>query len=254
MHSTYRSAETLLACRLVTQDGFEARLTDLILDARDWHVRFLAVDAQNWALDRDALLTPRILGTIDEVRGRIGINLTAEELKASPLLDVGSGRAGFAEAGVLTPPHWREHWRARIAPEAGLDPPPPPVHAAETAPDLGAETALSADQMIGADNLRGLRAETADGSELRILDLLIDDTDWSVAYFDLRRAADRGARGREVRPLRCLLPPSGVDWLNPKTETLYLNVFIQELRDAPTQRLPVAGGAGTAVRVLHLAG
>jgi hypothetical protein len=254
MQSTYRSAETLLACRLATRDGFEAGLTDLMLDARDWHVRFLAVDAQTWALDRDALLTPRVLGTIDEARRLIGIDLTAEELKASPLLDAGSGRAGFDAAGLPTPPHWREHWRARIAPEGGVDPPPPPVHAAETAPDLGAETSLSADQMIRADNLRGLRAETADGSELRILDLLIDDTDWSVAYFDLLRAADRGARGREAGPLRCLLPPSGVDWLNPKTETLYLTVFIQELRDAPTRHLPVAGGAGTAVRVLDLPG
>ncbi len=32
MNSTYRSVEALLACRLLTQDGAEAGLTDLILD------------------------------------------------------------------------------------------------------------------------------------------------------------------------------------------------------------------------------
>ena len=252
MHPSFRSAETLLGCRLLTRDGFEAGLTDLILDTQAWRVRFLAVDAQTWALDRDALLTPRIIADIDAARRLISVDLTAADLKASPLLDVGAGLGGFGNAGMPRPPHWREHWRARVAPEAGMPPPPPPAHAGETAADLSAETELSADQLIRVDTLRGLRAETADGSELRIQDVLIDDTHWTVAYFDLLRTADRGARGREPGPLRCLLPPGAVDWLSPKAETLYLTVFIQELRDARTQRMPVAGGAETSVRVLDV--
>jgi hypothetical protein len=261
MNPTYRSAEALLGCRLLTRDGMEAGLRDLILDIEQWRVRFLTADAKNWALDRDAVLVPRLVASIDEDRGIMSLDLTASGLEASPLLSVSDGLAGFDVAGMPTPPNWREHWRARMQPEGefpreddpggDMAPPPAPGEDDEVGADLSAETDLSADQLIRAETLRGLRAETADGTVLTIQDLLIDDTDWALAYLDLLLPADRGARGgSEAKPLRCLLARSGIDWLNPKTETLHLSVFMQELRDAGTGQLPVAGGAGTSVRIL----
>jgi len=257
MNATFRSVETLLACRILTEDGVEAGLTDLIFDADAWRVQFLVADTQSWAPDRDAILAPRLVSGIDEARGLISVDLTAAELQASPLLAVGDGVAGFDNAGMAVPPNWREHWRSRIQPEGdipegGLEPPPPPARDDEVAADLGVETDLSAEQLIRADSLRGTRAETADGRELLIQDLLIDDSDWTLAYLDLLRADDRGASGgQQAKSLRCLLGRNGIDWLNPKTETLHLRVFIQEMRDAPARPMPVAGGAGKTVRMLE---
>lgn len=250
MTPTFRSVETLLACRLLTRDGTEAGLTDLILDTEDWRVQFLIADARQWAVDADAVLTPRLVANIDENRARIVLDLSAADLQASPLLAVGEGLAGFDEAGTTTPPHWREHWRARMQPESGADAPPPPAGDDEVAADLGVETDLSVEQLIRADTLRGMTAETVDGSLLRIRDLLIDDSDWSLAYLDLLRADRPGSRGGQGEALRCLLGRNGIDWLNRRAQTLHLAVWMQELRKAPAGRLPVAGGADTPVRIL----
>ncbi|WP_295885778.1 hypothetical protein [uncultured Thiohalocapsa sp.] len=106
--------------------------------------------------------------------------------------------------------------------------------------------------MVRLDTLRGVQVETADGTALVVQDLLIDDSDWSLSYLDLLLPADRDARGgAEAKPLRCLLPPRGIDWLNTDAGKLHLTVWMQELRDAPTQPLPVAGGEAVRVRVLE---
>jgi hypothetical protein len=109
---------------------------------------------------------------------------------------------------------------------------------------------LDVEQLIRADTLRGMLAETVDGSLLRIRDLLIDDSDWSLAYLDLLRADGPGSRGGQGEALRCLLGRNGIDWLNRRAQTLHLAVWMQELRKAPAGRLPVAGGADTPVRIL----
>ncbi|MCG6940234.1 MAG: hypothetical protein LJE69_03165 [Thiohalocapsa sp.] len=251
------SADALLRCRLLTLDGAVAGLTDLILDTEGWRVRFLAADVRQWAPDRDALVTPRLVADVDEASGVVSLDLTAADLAATPPLAVRNGIAGFDEAGVVVPPNWREHWRARIQPEGGVDAPPAPAEGGEVAADLFADVDLdperiSAAQLVRAETLRGMRTETADGTVLRIQDLLIDDRDWSLAHLDLLLAADRGTRGGgDAKPLRCLLTPSGIDWLNTEAGTLYLSVWVQELRDAPTRPLPVAGNDGVKVRVLE---
>ena len=258
MNDTFRSVETLLACRLLTRDGVEAGLTDLVFDIDAWRVVFLLADTQSWAPHRDAVLTPRLISGIDESRQLISLDLTGSELQASPLLEVGDGIAGFDNAGMAVPPNWRQHWQARRQPEGdipvgGVDAPPPPARDDEVAADLGVETDLSAEQLLRADTLNGMRAETADGRDLHVRDLLIDDSDWSLAYLDLVRDEDHGAGGTAA-PLRCLLARNGIDWLNPKTETLHLAVFIQELRDAQMRPLPLAGGANKRVRMLDTQG
>jgi hypothetical protein len=259
MNQSLLSADQLLRCRLLTTDGTEAGLADLILDTAEWRVRFLAADARQWIPERDALVIPRLVADVDEVGGVVSLDLSGADLAATPPLAVGDRIAGFETAGIVVPPNWREHWRARMQPEGGVDAPPAPAEGEEVAadladPDLDPEQ-ISAAQLVRAETLRGMRVETADGTVLRIQDLLIDDTDWSLALLDLLLAADIGARGGgEAKPLRCLLTPTGIDWLNADAGTLYLSVWMQELRDAPTRPLPLAGSGGVRVRTLEPAG
>jgi hypothetical protein len=246
MKQRYLSAEALLRCRLLTSDGALAGLTDLILDTEDWHVRFLAAGVQRWATDHDVLVTPQLVARVDEARGVVTLDLSSTDLAAGPLLDTGRGPGGFDDAAIVMPAAWRARWRARVEsggggvgahPAAGLDLDP---------------TRIGTGQLIRGDTLRGMRAETADGHRLRIQDLLIDDSDWTLAYLDLlATASGRPGRDSTPRPQHCLLARTGIDWLNRDAQTLHLSVWMQELRDAPAGPLPLAGGSDvTPVRVL----
>jgi len=235
MNQSLLSAEFLLGCRLRTADGADAGLTDLILDTEQWSVQFLAVDAQQWALDRDLVLTPRLLSGVDEARSEFTLDLTGAELRASPQLDMDDeGFAGFDNAEETTPA-WRRHWQAEMQPEGGIDPPPPPAEEDEVAADLGAETQVSAEQLVRMDVLRTLAIRTTDGVALRLEDLLIDDSDWSLAYLQTVLPADAGA---DAHDLRCLVPRQGIQVLDRAGESLYVGVSSQQLRAAPSEPLP----------------
>jgi hypothetical protein len=252
MSQSLLSAELLLGCRLRTADGAEAGLTDLILDTEQWSVQFLAVDAQRWALDRDLVLTPRLLSGVDEARRELTLGLTGAELRASPQLDMDDeGFAGFDNAAETTPA-WRRHWQAEMQPEAGVDPPPPPAEEDEVAADLGAETQVSAEQLVRMDVLRTLAIRATDGVDLRVEDLLIDDSDWSLAYLQAVLPADASAGAHD---LRCLVPRQGIQALDRAGEMLHLGVSSQQLRDAPQAPLPVTTAPEDATaHVLSLSG
>jgi hypothetical protein len=252
MNQSFLSAQTLLRCQFLTRDGSGAGITDLILDALSWRVRFLAIEAVQGGPHQDLLVTPWLVAEVDEARRTVVLDLIAADLEAAPPLAFGEGVVGLENAGVIVPPDWR----SRFEPDAGIDAHPAPaggdVMAAD--PAAGADfdpEQLQAAQLTRLTGLRRMRAETADGTELRIQDLLIDENDWPVAYLDLLLPADRGARGGgEAKPLRCLLARTGIDWLDPYEQTLHLAVFIQEIRDAPTWPLAVAGRADARVRTL----
>ncbi len=239
MTDSYLSAERLLGCKLRTLDAANAGLRDLILDTEQWQVRFLAAEADAWAPDRDVLITPRSVAGVDETRRELELDLDAKTLRASPLVAPGDGLSGLDNEGWL-PPAWEQTWRAEIDPEQMVDAPPAPVDdtAAEIALELGSEPDLFAERWVRFNTLRRFFAETSDGVRMRIIDLLIDDTDWGLAYLELNLPSEDTEQA-----LPCLMSRRCIDWLDRETETLHLKVSRQALYDA-AQRADPRGGDG----------
>lgn len=256
MNQSYLSVSHLFGWRVRTTDGMTAGLRDVLVDTEHWTIRLLAAEAEAWAPERELLIAPRMVAGYDEARAELDLDADAETLRSSPAMAAEDGLAGFGDEDAL-PPDWDAHWRAEIDPDEGVGPPPAPTDeiGSEVAADLGAETDLSADDVLCAETLFGWAAETADGVALTINDLVFDDRDWALAYLDVSigassakayGAAAAGSRGSE-QP--CLVPRQSIDWLNRVGETLRLAVWAQELRTAPTMPSPVAFDERAQVRV-----
>lgn len=258
MTQSFLSVNTLLGWRLRTTDGMTAGLRDALLDTENWSIRLLVAEAEGWAPERELLVAPRMVAGYDEARAELDLDADAETLRVSPTMAAEDGIAGFGDEEAL-PPDWDRHWRAEIDPEDAIDPPPPPTDEieSEVAADLGAETDLSMDDMLRAEDLLGWSAETADGVALTINDLVFDDRDWALAYLDVAiggssAGSDQGsAAGRQDSEQQCLVPRQSVDWLNPVEQTLYLTVWAQELRAAQLVSSPVASDQRGQVRVFE---
>jgi len=247
MTERYLSANTLLECRLRTTDGTEAVLRDLIVDAGAWNIGFLAAEVEGWAPDRQILLLPGDIAAVDEARGEIALSLDAAALRASPSLAAGN-EVGGLDADMAPPEGWEAQWAADSDPEGtGENPPVAPDPVEPRALDLG-----DGAELIRAETLRGYAVETADGNQVRMLDLLIDDADWGLAYLELAVGPNgRGQVAERVREAtRCLVAPGHIDWLNRAGQTLHIAVWSDELRNGEFSPHPAAPDQAPAVRVI----
>ncbi|MBK1620794.1 hypothetical protein CKO42_20640 [Lamprobacter modestohalophilus] len=256
MNQSFLSLTHLFGWRLRTTDGMTAGLLDALLDTDQWTIRLLVAEAEGWAPERELLIAPRMVAGYDEVRAELDLDTDAETLLSSPAMSAGDGLAGFGDEDAL-PPDWDAHWRAEIDPDDVVDPPPAPADEVESevAADLGAETDLSADDVLRAETLLGWSVETADGVALTLNDLVFDDRDWALAYLDLSMGGPSTTAGGPAAAdphgseQQCLVPRQSIDWLDPAEETLHLAVGAQELRTAPAMPSPVAFDERAQVRV-----
>lgn len=256
MNQSFLSLTHLFGWRLRTTDGMTAGLLDALLDTDQWTIRLLAAEAEGWAPERELLIAPRMVAGYDEARAELDLDADAETLSSSPTMATEDGLAGFGDEDAL-PPDWAAHWRAEIDPEEVVDPPPAPADEVESevAADLGAETGLSADDVLRAETLLGWSVETTDGVALTLNDLVFDDRDWALAYLDLSMggpsttAGGTAAADYDGSEQQCLVPRQSIDWLDHAEETLHLAVGAQELRTASAMPSPVAFDERAQVRV-----
>ncbi|WPL16074.1 hypothetical protein Thiowin_01007 [Thiorhodovibrio winogradskyi] len=247
MNQSYLSLTNLFGWRLRTTDGMTAGLRDALLDTDQWTIRLLAAEAEGWAPARELLIAPRMVVGYDEARAELDLDADAETLLSSPTMATEDGLAGFGDEDAL-PPDWAAHWRAEIDPDVVVEPPPAPADEVESevAADLGAETDLSADDVLRAETLLGWSVETADGVAVTLNDLVFDDRDWALAYLDLSMsgpsttAGGPSAADPHGSEQPCLVSRQSINWLDPAGETLHLTVGARELRASPAMPSPVA--------------
>jgi hypothetical protein len=79
-----QSLEDLETRTLVTPDGFEGRLKDLLLDDRDWSVRHLVVQVRKPPHWRRILLSPALAWPAERNRSELHTAFDGQELLACP--------------------------------------------------------------------------------------------------------------------------------------------------------------------------
>lgn len=70
--------------KIHASDGSFGSLDDLVVDDRDWRIRYLVVDTRRWLPGRNVLLQPRHVRSVDWNKREIQADLTSEEIKSSP--------------------------------------------------------------------------------------------------------------------------------------------------------------------------
>jgi len=81
------NAKTLTDYTLEGLDGEIGKVKQFYFDDKHWTVRYLVVDTGNWLAERQVLISPYSLGTIDKEKQRIKINLTKQQIENSPPLE-----------------------------------------------------------------------------------------------------------------------------------------------------------------------
>jgi sporulation protein YlmC with PRC-barrel domain len=77
----------LRGCHIHAVDGEIGHVDDVLVDERTFGVQYLVVDTSNWIGGRSVLVSTGVLGAVDSVRQQITVQLTREQIQASPSVD-----------------------------------------------------------------------------------------------------------------------------------------------------------------------
>ena len=232
MRETKLKGTDLVGYRVHATDGEAGALKDLLIDAGDWSVRYLAVDAEAWAPQEEVLVVPRSLTEIDEARRELAVDLTAEEVRESPSLAAGAPVDRDFEENWYRHHGWEAYWREEVAEEADAEPPTPPGPPVDEA--MAADSDPDAPALLRFGNLGRCRGETSDGAPVTIADVLVDDNEWTVDYLEVE------VENLPVRE-RCLVDVGLVDGVDEDEDCVYLAVAADALRSAPRRPHPGVG-------------
>ena len=246
MNKTFVRAGALIGYRLRTTDGAAAAVRDLIVNLADWSVAYLAVQAEAWPAGREVLVAPRSLTAIDDPGREIGAALTFEQVQNSPSLARGTPVTRDFQENLYRYYGWQgrvsAEFNAEPVAEPGQEPPIPAAPPAEE-PRPG-EVNADLPGLARFESIRDWRVRTDDGRDARLRELLLDDSDWTIAYLEI-------LIGKPPKRERCLLRSNLVAWSDPAAECIYLTADAADIRHADPGPYPALGEDPGPVRILN---
>lgn len=82
-----RSANEVRGYRVNATDGEIGHIEDLVVDDRDWAVRYLIVDTRNWWPGKKTLVSPAWTQSVSWAQGEIHFKVTRQVIRDSPAYD-----------------------------------------------------------------------------------------------------------------------------------------------------------------------
>lgn len=165
-----RSLNGLFGSAIRAKDGELGHLNDSLFDDRAWTVRYLVVETGGWLLRRAVLIPPVAAGRPDWEKRVLPVDLTVEQVRGSPDVDMAKPVSRQAEIAMNRHYGWPAYW--------ALEPPhlPLPDPEAEPPPEEGDPHLRSAREVLTYE------AAAADGEIGQVNDLILEDANWFIRY------------------------------------------------------------------------
>src|ERR1039458_5746393 len=77
-------AKTLEGFKLDSLDGEIGKVKEFYFDDRHWTIRYLVAETGTWLVDRQVLISPYALSSVDKEAKNIPVDLTKKQIEDSP--------------------------------------------------------------------------------------------------------------------------------------------------------------------------
>ena len=156
-----RRIQSLRGLRVAALDGDAGRISDIYFDDATWRVRYLVADT-GWLTGIHALIPPRLVLGVDERLHQVDVNMTRLQIERSPTPD--SELPAYAQLQGMEYTHLATMY-------LGFGDPTPAIPARSFNPHIRS-----------AHHLAGFHVSATDGDLGLVIDLLVEDTDWTIPY------------------------------------------------------------------------
>lgn len=178
------SVSELKGVSLHATDGDVGHVRDLYIDDEKWVVRYFIVETGPLIFGKEVLLSPASVEAVDSTARRVHVDLTVEEIKGSPSIDLRKPVSRREEERFLQyynlAPYWAgpDIW-ATAAYARGL---PPLEGDGPDIPSSEAEEDRSEQRLRSCAELCGYAVEATDGSAGFVEDFIAEHETWRVRY------------------------------------------------------------------------
>jgi len=229
-----RSTKNLHGCTVAASDGDIGTVEQIYFDDEAWGVRYLVVDTGSWIDERRVLISPYSIEHADPGDGSVHVNLTRQQVKASPNIDTHKPVSRQHEAELLRyygfPSYWggTNAWGMGSSPGFGLMRGAPGMSS-----ELHAKLDLYGDKPPGdvhlrsSDTVEGYHMEATDGSIGHVSGFIYDDVEWTIRYLTVD-TQNWWPGGKEV-----LLATQWIDVIDWYDSTVSTRLTRDAIRNSP---------------------
>ena len=171
-------AKTLKGYKLNGLDGELGKIKEFYFDDHYWTIRYLVADTGNWLVERQVLISPHVLSTVNKDARNIAINLTKKQIENSPSLDSDKPVSRQFEVEYYGYYSWPMYWAGSYVwgaypyiPHDDEKPPQTPEGEKKWDPQLRSTSAVT-----------GYAIQANDGEIGHVDDFIIDEETWAIRY------------------------------------------------------------------------
>ena len=182
-----RNIKNLVGYRLKETDGEIGNIEDFYFDDISWKIRYLVVRTGNWFTGRKVLISPKSLQNPDWEQEEFQVSLTKEQIRNSPDVDTEKPVSRQQEEQLYSYYPWGTYWGND--PEehgAGIFGAMPSDLYNEGAESNEVNVAVAEEKndlhLRSTDNVTGYKIHATDGENGKVVDYIIDDTNWQIKY------------------------------------------------------------------------
>ncbi len=171
-------AKALKNFKLNSLDGEIGKVKELYFDDRYWTIRYLVVDTGNWLMDREVLISPYALTTVNEEEKYINVNLTQKKIEESPSLDYDKPVSREFEGTYHNYYGWPVYWGGTYMWGAY-----PHIERSNEQLSRSNHPKKSQDHHLrSTHDVSGYTIQATDGEIGHVEDFIIDDVNWAIRY------------------------------------------------------------------------
>lgn len=177
-----RRMHELTSFMLRGTDGDIGGIEELYFDDESWAIRYCVVNTGSWLRDRRVLLAPMAVAGVEEANRVVRVKLTREQIETSPPIDTAKPISRAYEEEHHRHFQWVPYWQP--------GPTPSPLVYPTMVPRIIDTPPITTEQreqphLRSSAEITGYSIQASDGMIGHVEDLVIDDTDWVVRYFEI---------------------------------------------------------------------
>jgi len=176
-----RSLNELMGYELMAKDGHMGKVDDFFFNDEDWKIRYLVVDTGPWIFGKAVLISPEALLQPVWASETFPVDLTREQVKTSPEVDVVKPVSREYEEKLHEHYRWPTYWN--MSPGGFGSPmyiPPNLLNLDNTVQEDGIKS-----QLRSATKVFNYGVDAIEGEVGSIKDFIIDDETWQVLYMNV---------------------------------------------------------------------
>ena len=167
-------------------DGDIGKISDVYFDDQKWTIRYFVIDTGGWLTGRKVLISPISVQTVDWERRTVDVNLTRQQIKASPGIDTEQPVSRKQEAEFYRHYDYPLYWTGPLLWGFGAFPPMGGLLQRGHATDQDAAEDEDHDQanshLRSSQEIIDYDIQETNGSLGHVEDFLFDSRDWSIRF------------------------------------------------------------------------